>query len=212
MDIKALLSIVLLVPLSDDWVLRQNSDNIEIYTRKVATSDFKELKCRTTVQSSLSAIVKILTDADDYTKWIYKCIAASTVKKISDVEVYSYQLFEAPWPLDNRDVVAVVKVTQDSSTKIVTVRSGLADQLVPEKNGVIRIKKFNTTYTLVPKDSGIVEINYELSTEPGGSVPAWLANSVMVNGPFSTQQMMSNLLQTPRYKNVKLDFIIEPSN
>lgn len=210
MNPKALLFIFLFITPSNDWELKKSKGNIEVYTRRIDSSDFKELKCKTTVKSSLSAIVKVLTDVDHYTKWIYKCVKANTVKKINDAEVCSYQLFDAPWPLDDRDVVAVVKVIQDKHTKVVTVRSGLADNLVPEKSGVVRIRKFHTTYTLIPKGKGMVEINYELGTEPGGSIPAWLANLVMVNGPYSTQQMMNELIQKPFFKNARFDFISEP--
>lgn len=63
---------------------------------------------------------------------------------------------------------------------------------------------------LTPKGNGIVEIDYELGTEPGGDVPAWLVNLVAVNAPFNTQQMMNALLQTPSVKSAKFSFIDEP--
>ena len=207
---KTLLILFLLLSFSDNWELKRNKENIEVYTRRVTTSDFKELKCKTTVNASLSSIVKILTDVDHYTDWVYKCVTATRVKNVNEAEVYSYQLFDAPWPLDDRDVVAQLKIIQDKKTKVVIATSVLADNLVPEIKGVVRIKNFHTKYVLTPKSNGMVEIDYELGTEPGGIIPALLANLVMVNGPFETQQMMNALLQTPHYKTVKLDFITEP--
>jgi START domain len=207
---KILLALLIFVIDGDNWILKKNQENIMVYTRRITTSDYKELRCSTTVKSSLSAIVKLLGDADHYTDWVYKCVEAMIVKKPDETEVYSYQLFDAPWPLDDRDVVAHLKVRQDKNTKIVTILSNVVDSMVAEKRDVVRIKKFHSSYTLTPKGNGFVSIDYELGTEPGGSVPAWLANLVMVNGPFSTQQMMNALLQTERYKTVKLQFIDEP--
>ncbi len=202
---------LLLILLTGDttWELKKNKNNIKVYTRKVSASDFKEMKCTTQVKSSLSSIVKVLTDVNYFTLWIYKCIEAAEVKRTDDSEIYSYQLFDAPWPLDDRDVVARLKVKQDGKTKVVTAHSVLADGLVPVKEDVVRIKNFHTTYTLTPLGNGWVEIDYELGTEPGGNIPAWLANLVMVNGPFTTQQLMNGLIQTPAFKKAKFDFIEE---
>ncbi|MFI5218976.1 MAG: START domain-containing protein [Bacteroidia bacterium] len=207
---KALLLLLIFIPEENVWELRKNQDNILVYTRKVITSDFKEIKCLTRVHSTLSSIVKLLTDVDHYTDWIYNCNTATVVKKVNDAEIYSYQLFYVPWPADNRDIVSVVKVTQDKKTKIVTVLSDIVHGMMPEKKGVVRVKKFHSSYLLIPKDSGYVDINYEIGTDPGGIVPAWLVNMVIVKAPFNTQQMMNDLLQTPRYKTAKLNFIAEP--
>lgn len=194
----------------DNWELKKNKDSIMVYTRRVTTSDFKELKCKTTVKASLSSIVKVLTDVEHFTDWVYKCVEASKVKQVTGVEIYSYQLFDAPWPIDDRDVVAQLKIVQDGKTKVVIVTSVQADHLVPEKKGVVRIKNFHTKYVLTPKGNGMVDIDYELGTEPGGNIPAWIANLVMVNGPFETQQMMNSLLQLPAFKSAKFSFIVEP--
>jgi len=207
---KILLFLFLLPGDNGNWELKKNEDNIMVYTRRVITSDFKELKSITHVKSSLSSIVHILIDVNHFTDWIYKCVTATVVKKVNDREVISYQLFDAPFPFDDRDVVAQCFVIQDTITKIVTVRSVLADGLIPEKDGVVRIKNFHTKYILTPEANGFVRIDYELGSEPGGAIPAWLANLVMVNGPFSTQLMMNNLLQTPAIKNTRLPFIEEP--
>jgi len=206
-----ILLILLLVSASDNsWDLKKNKDNILVYSRKIETSDFKEIKSTTTVKSSLSSIIKVLTDVDNYTSWVYKCIAAKKVKHISDSEICAYQLFDVPWPCDDRDVVSKLKIVQDKKTKVVTTTSVLADHLVPEKPGIVRVKNFHTRYVLTPKGNGIVEIDYELGTEPGGDVPAWLVNLVAVNAPFNTQQMMNALLQTPSVKSAKFSFIDEP--
>ena len=193
-----------------NWELRKDKDNIRIYTRKIIASDFKELKSITEVKTSLAPIIHILIDADHFTDWIYKCVKGSVVKKISDTEWITYQLFDAPFPFDDRDIVARCMITQDAKTKVVIVKSILADGWVPEKEGVVRIKNFHTHYTLTPEPNGFVKIDYELGTEPGGAVPAWLANLVMVNGPFTTQRAMNDLLQNPEIKKFRMDFINEP--
>jgi hypothetical protein len=207
----AMLSVILLFSVDQkEWELKKNEDNIKVYTRKVTTSDFKELKSSTVVKASFSSVINLLCDVENYTKWVYKCVTSKGMNRKDDTEVCSYQLFDAPWPLQDRDVVARMKVKQDPKTKVITVSSGLADGLVEEKEGIVRIKNFHTLYTLTSLGGGWIRIDYELGTEPGGTVPAWLANLVMVNGPFETQAMMNQLIQTAPYKTSKLSFIAEP--
>lgn len=192
-----------------DWELKKDTDNVRVYTRKISNSDFKELQCKTTVKASLGSVVKLLLDVDAYPQWIYNCVHVKRIKKIGDTVSYSYQLFDVPWPVSDRDVVAVGRTTQDAKTKIVTVKSEVVNGMMPEVDDVVRIKKFSSTYVLVPKANGEVEVNFELGTEPGGIVPAWLVNLVIVQGPFHTHKRMNELLQTPTYKNARLGFIEE---
>jgi hypothetical protein len=205
-----LLCLVLFLSVPDtSWVLKKNTDNIRIYTRKISTSDFKELQCKLTVKATLGAVVKLLTDVDGYTEWIYGCIKAISLKKDIKAQSYSYQLFDAPWPVTDRDIVAVGKTTQNAKTKVVTIKSEVVTGMVPEVDGVVRIKKFHSTYFLIPKPNGEVEINFELGSEPGGIVPAWLVNMVVVKGPFESHSKLRTLLQTKKYKDAKLEYIEE---
>ncbi|MGH8352275.1 MAG: START domain-containing protein, partial [Pseudomonas sp.] len=41
-------------------------------------------------------------------------------------------------------------------------------------------------WKLVPMGGGEVEVTYQVHSEPGGSVPSWLANSFVVDAPYNT--------------------------
>lgn len=41
-------------------------------------------------------------------------------------------------------------------------------------------------WKLVPKNANETEVTYQVHTEPGGSVPSWLANKFVVDAPFNT--------------------------
>ncbi len=202
--------IFFLLTAGDKWELKKDKDNIAVYTRKNINSDFKELKCVTTVKSSLSSIVKILTDYDHYPDWVYHCPTARLVKKINDKDLYYYYVIEAPWPVDDRDMAAHMKISQENKTKVVSVTADIADGIVPVNKDMVRVTQFHSVYTLTPKKNGMVEIDLEMGTEPGGNVPAWLINSVIVKGPFNTQLIMNRLLQSSTYKTARLSFITEP--
>ncbi len=204
-----LLFLFLFSPGNDTWVVRKTKNNISVYTRSVITTAYKEIKITTKVKASLSTIVKALSDVDHYTDWIYNCYSATTIKKLSDSDIITYQKLKVPWPVSDRDVVSHCRIYQDSKTKIVTVTSDIVQGLIPEKDDFVRVKDFHSKYILTPQNDGFVGINYEMGTDPGGIVPAWLVNLVIVNAPYSTQENLNKLIQNPRYKTGRLSFIID---
>ena len=61
---------------------------------------------------------------------------------------------------------------------------------LPEAAGYVRVAEVSGFWKLEPKGVGEVEVTYQLHTEPGGSVPSWLANSFVVDAPFNTLKAM----------------------
>ena len=39
---------------------------------------------------------------------------------------------------------------------------------------------------MTPEGEGRIRVVYELHAEPGGQVPAWLANSFVIDAPYNT--------------------------
>ena len=58
------------------------------------------------------------------------------------------------------------------------------------------MSKVEGFWSLTPRE-GEIEVIYEVHSEPGGSVPAWLANSFVVDAPFNTLQGLRQLAEQP---------------
>jgi len=56
----------------------------------------------------------------------------------------------------------------------------------PEEKGYVRVAQVDGFWKLVPKGDNLTEVTYQVHTEPGGSVPSWLANKFVVDAPFNT--------------------------
>ena len=81
-----------------DWKLKKNENGIVVYSRKTASSDFRELKSILYLKTSLNSIVALINDRASYPQWVYKCGQATVLKKISESELIHYQTVTAPWP------------------------------------------------------------------------------------------------------------------
>ena len=115
----------------------------------------------------------------------------------------------APWPVDNRDIVFNVKVTQDPSTKIVTHNAQSEPNYILDKEGHVRVKIFNSIWTLTPLKDGIVVCENQILVDPGGNIPVWLINMVAVDGPFETTTNFRKMVMEEKYQKAQLYYIEE---
>jgi hypothetical protein len=79
----------------------------------------------------------------------------------------------------------------------------------PVKDGIVRIEHSVGKWIITPIDSSHVKIEYTLHLDAGGSVPAWLLNMFITQGPMESFKKLKDQLQKPTYKNVKLSYITD---
>lgn len=195
---------------SPKWKLKKSENGITVYTRESATSSFSELKMHGTFITSMSAIIALFKDIPNYTSWVYNCTESVSVKQGNDREDYYYSITSAPWPVWDRDVVVHSTVAQDPTTWIVTSISEHIDGLVNKKEGLERVPLLQSAWTLIPLKDGRVDITYYLSVDPGGLIPAWLANLTLTIGPYNTMVALRKEIIKDQYRNARYEFIHEP--
>jgi hypothetical protein len=191
----------------DAWELKSEKNGIKVYFKK--TTSVYEIKLVTSIQSSLSGIIQLFNEVENFPKWGYKVTEAKLLKKVSDNESYYHSKFDFPWPMDDRDVVMHTKLEQDPKTKTVTSTSTAAPTFIPEEKNYLRMTNSNTKWTLVPGTNGWLYVEYYIYSSPGGSIPDWLVNAAIEVGPRETIKNMKTILQQPTYKKAKLAYIKE---
>jgi hypothetical protein len=193
----------------NDWTIKKDESGIAIYTRTAANSSLKELKAVFYVKTSLSSIIALIDDRENYSQWVYKCGKSTILKKISETQEVHYQTTIVPWPLDNRDFVITTSLSQDETTKIITIKSSESPNFIPNVKGFVRIQLLEASWVLTPLKDGIVEIEYRLLVNPSGAIPAWMANLVVTEGPFNTMVNFKQWVMKPKYQAAKVSFIKE---
>lgn len=191
------------------WELKKDKNDVKVYVRETSDSPFKELKMSYTVEADMSAIIALLQDVEAIPDWVYKCTEAYVVKEISKEEEYYYNLVDFPWPLSDRDFVVKSKLTRDTINNTLRSESWVANDMIPEKEGVVRIKDLHLWWEFTPKENGIVHIDYYLKSDPGGYLPAWIVNMAADQGPMQTVKRFRKALKNPKYKNAKVAFLME---
>ena len=191
----------------DGWVFKNEKNGVKVYYKK--TSDVHEIKMVTSMKATLSGIVQLLGEVENYPKWGYKLAEARLLKKVNDKDYYYYSRLDFPWPLSDRDIIVQTKVEQDSVTRRVTSTSYAKPDYLPENKDIVRIKTTTTRWTVVPGAGGWQYIEYYIYSDPGGNIPDWLVNMAIDVGPLETLGSMRKMLQQPKYHTAKLAYIRE---
>ena len=191
------------------WELKRDKKDLKVYVREAEDSPFKELKMQFSVESSMAGVVALLQDVEAIPEWVYKCSEAYVVKKVNAEEEYYYNLVDFPWPMSDRDFVVRSILKQDPVTKVLHSESWIAPDILPEKEGIVRIKSMHLWWEFTPQKNGMIDIDYYLKSDPGGYLPAWIVNLALDQGPIQTVKRFRKALKDPKYKNAKVNYISE---
>lgn len=194
---------------NDNWKLRSNSDGVNIYTRNFESSKVKAIKVECELNASLSQLVSVLMDVKNSEEWLYHTSSNYIIKQVSPAELFYYSKIEMPWPVSDRDFIAHLKVSQDTLTRIVIIDAPCIPDLVPVKPGLVRIENSRGRWIISPLGNNRVKVVYTLHADPGGSIPAWLTNLFVTQGPSQSFKKLKKHLQKPAYQKEKLSYIVD---
>ncbi|QQS30140.1 MAG: START domain-containing protein [Sphingobacteriales bacterium] len=175
------------------WQLAKEKDAIKVFTRPSSLGNLKDSKGVVQVKASVDDVVELLRKFDGYTKWMYKCSESKLLKQVSETEYYVYTVTDAPWPVSDRDLISKVIAEKKADGTVSFKLTGVKD-FIPEKSDKVRVPRFSGLWQASPKPNGMVEIIYQLESDPGGSLPDWLANSTATDIPYYTLLEMKKLL------------------
>jgi hypothetical protein len=194
-----------------EWKLKKSKAGIEVFVRDVAGSKLKEFKGVMTLSGTrLQALVAAFDDTSTYTMWMHECIEARLLKKISLRERISYTVTHAPWPVSDRDLVTRSVVSQDLKTLAVTIQmTGLGDYM-PKVAKRVRVPMMNGLWVFKPLETGDIVVMYQLHSDPGGDLPAGLANMASVDLPYYTLLKLRDFIKQPKYANAVYTDVVEP--
>jgi len=178
----------------DTWSLAKEKGGIKVYTRQSAISSVKDSKGVMQIKASVDDVLGLLRNFDGYTKWMYKCSESKLLKRVSEAEYYVYTVTDAPWPVTDRDLISKVNAEKKPDGTITLKLTGVKD-FIPEKPGKVRVPRFSGLWQATPKPNGMVEVLYQLESDPGGSLPDWVANATATDIPFFTLAEMKKLLE-----------------
>jgi hypothetical protein len=186
------LFVSLYLPAQKDCELRKSDDDIYIYACRVEDSNLRSIRATFSLPTNLSTLAGYILDIDKYTEWQFNMIKAVVVERISENELIYHAEIKAPWPVTNRDLVVRLKVSQDPVSKVMQSHIVSIPDYIPPVKGVVRIPRSEGRWIMTPVGKDQVDIQYNFMVDPGGTIPAWLINLTVAEGPYKSFSGLTN--------------------
>ncbi|WET09343.1 MULTISPECIES: START domain-containing protein [unclassified Pseudomonas] len=169
---------------AEDWQVAKDEDGIKVSLSEVAGSKYKAYRGVTVIKAPVAKIEALQEDAVGACTWIHECKSQKLLKQEGN-KSWTYTQFKAPFPVTDRD--SILEITTSKAADGSVTRTLLeVPTYQPEVKGYVRVAQVEGYWKLVPKGANETEVTYQVHTEPGGSVPSWLANKFVVDAPFNT--------------------------
>jgi hypothetical protein len=190
----------------DNWKLEKEKDGITVYSGTSSEAVFKSFKAHTLIDASIHSFVAVLLDIDNMMDWGYNLKYTELLEKSGDTLQIYYAEASAPFPFKNRDGIYRNQFywLADSNKLVVDI------QLLPEfkeaDDDFIRVKGKGYWHIIVLGD-GKLDVTFHMEVDPGGNIPAWLANIFVEDTPIYTLEKLKEVIRDENYQDKDYDFL-----
>lgn len=215
--IRLILMMLSLAPYADlqggdlqkqEWQLKADKKGVQVFTRTVAGSPYKEIRGVMQLEGvKLSSIVALVLDTGACSRWADQCKESYVYRQLSPTESYVYTLNDLPWPVADRDVLAHVAWRQNPITLEVAMHSVATEGILAAKQGVLRLTQARASWTFTPIGKNRIRVVSEAHINPGGPLPGWIINMLLVDSPLKSMANMAIEVRNQKYQSARVDFI-----
>lgn len=168
------------------WELQKDNGGVQVYTRSIEGWDINEYKVTTKIKTTLTKAVEAYRSGTIRSKWSTKrTTEVKNLKEVTKDKIYTYSYADAPWPIADRDNIALVEYSYPNAGTVVAKLTAAPDY-IPRKSGVVRVERIQGKWMFEDLKNGYVRVTTQVVADPGGSLPTWLVNANIVNGPHES--------------------------
>jgi len=181
------------VSAQSDWHLAKDKNGIQVYTRTVGVENLKEYKAVAELSCSMDLAEYIFDDVPKYPEWQANIGSAEVLEIENEINQYNYFIADVPWPLTDRDLVVYSTKTNPGND---TIRyEFVCDSLymTPEDN-YVRMQDCSGVWEIIQLQNNEVQVSHQFYGDPEGSVPDWVVNMFIVDGPYKTFMKLKRLI------------------
>ncbi len=168
------------------WVQIRSDDGITSWEKKDSGAALSSYRARVTMTDDIWPILAVLDDVDRACEWTAHCLEMRRVRSLADNAIVVYAKMNAPWPVQDRDVVTKVTVESGAPGELNVSIRAVRDAQLPECEHVVRLPKMVASYRFRQLGPRRTTVEYELEIDPGGTLPDWLKQLISKNFAHDT--------------------------
>ncbi len=177
------------------WKKADERNSMKVYVRECDDSPIKEFKINDRFIGDFEKLMKVMDDPQTIKVMSERCVEARDIKRLSANEMIQYYLFDMPLGVTDRDVISKLTIWRTPTVYKTLSESFNEDNLVPLKQGIIRLLKVRTSFYFEKQADGFIFMEYMGRTDPNGWIPAWLVNFVATREARKMVEKLKNLIQ-----------------
>lgn len=157
------------------WEEVADENDVKVWTRDVPNSSILEIKAVTITRATPERIWAVLQDVAAYPQFMPYVQDTRIISTFAGGH-YEYQFIDPPI-VDERDYTLRIdyQVNANSGVRTRTWRAQ-NDKGPKKREDAVRVEVNRGSWTLEPLPKGRTRVTYYLFTDPGGSIPNWIAN------------------------------------
>ena len=180
---------------AQSWTFVKEEDGVKLFTRKEVGSSVKSFMGIMDVTAPMDKVTNLIGNVNNHDWWDENLREIKVITYQKDKYFQYYLVYGVPWPLTDRDLCVEAKMTIDPVTGKRTIYATPLNDVIPEKPDMVRIKNYWQRWTVQPMENGVIRLTLEGMVDPGGNVPSWLYNMVIVDTPLKVMRRVKKFVQ-----------------
>jgi hypothetical protein len=178
------------------WELKKDFDGIQVFTRKAARGNIKELRVVCELSATKTQLINTLENIRDYRSWVYSEKKSTVLKTITPQNIIYYTQAHLPWPIKDRDLI--VELNINPTPDVLYVQAKSVPNYLPKDSSYIRVPYSLAQWKVTQAPDNKLMVDYTFSIDPGGSIPAWLVNATLAIGPLNSFIRLREILKAQK--------------
>ena len=183
------------------WELKKDQDGIQIFTRKAAKGNIKELRVLCELDATKAQLINTLQNINDYNSWVYSNKKSTILKTISPQNIIYYTQSHLPWPIRDRDLIVELNITP--TPEVLNVQAKSIPDYMPKDVNYIRVPYSMAVWKVTQAPDNKLKVDYTFSIDPGGSIPSWLVNATLTIGPYNSFVKLRQMLKAQKSQQAR---------
>lgn len=194
-NLSLLLGLLFFHVSGQEWNFIKEKEGIKIYTRKEKGNSLKSFRGVTDIRASMEEVTNLIGNVKNLDWWDKNLREIKVLQYEPDHYSQYYLVYDAPWPVSDRDLCVEAKITDDRFSRQRTIMSTPLPDIIPEQPGIVRITDYWQRWTMMPMRDGKVHVVLEGYVDPAGSVPDWIYNFVITETPLKIMRGIKEKLE-----------------
>lgn len=177
----------------ENWELKKDKNEIKVWVLEDTANQFKPYRAMTQVKGSIQQFEILLKDIKNMGDWAESVKNARILEESDSVQIF-YSEGKAPFPFKNRDGIYQNSFRWSEDGKFLKVDVKIIPDYLELDEDLVRVEGHGK-WIIKDLGDGKIEIFTEMHIDPGGNIPAWLANSFADENPYQTMMNIRELME-----------------